>query len=129
MTFGKTRHFIGNSSHQFELLRFCNKLNTSVIGAASRLFKYFIKTVKPNNIVSYADKRWSNGNLYEKLKFHKYNESKPNYYYVIGNRRKNRFNFRKSILVKKYNCPQDISEHEFCKSKGWYRIYDCGCLC
>lgn len=101
MTFGKTRHFIGNSSHQFELLRFCNKLNTSVIGAASRLFKYFIKTVKPNNIVSYADKRWSNGNLYEKLRFHKYNESKPNYYYVIGNRRKNRFNFRKSILVKK----------------------------
>ena len=129
MTFGKTRHFIGNSSHQFELLRFCNKLNTSVIGAASRLFKYFIKTVKPNNIVSYADKRWSNGNLYEKLRFHKYNESKPNYYYVIGNRRKNRFNFRKSILVKKYNCPQDMSEHEFCKSKGWYRIYDCGCLC
>ena len=124
MTFGKTRHFIGNSSHQFELLRFCNKLNTSVIGAASRLFKYFIKTVKPNNIVSYADKRWSNGNLYEKLRFHKYNESKPNYYYVIGNRRKNRFNFRKSILVKKYNCPQDMSEHEFCKSKGWY-----GCLC
>ena len=129
MTFGKTRHFIGNSTHQFELLRFCNKLNTSVIGAASRLFKYFIKTVKPNNIVSYADKRWSNGNLYEKLRFHKYNESKPNYYYVIGNRRKNRFNFRKSILVKKYNCPQDMSEHEFCKSKGWYRIYDCGCLC
>ena len=129
MTFGKTRHFIGNSSHQFELLRFCNKLNTSVIGAASRLFKYFIKTVKPNNIVSYADKRWSNGNIYEKLRFHKYNESKPNYYYVIGNRRKNRFNFRKSILVKKYNCPQDMSEHEFCKSKGWYRIYDCGCLC
>lgn len=129
MTFGKTRHFIGNSSHQFELLRFCNKLNTSVIGAASRLFKYFIKTVKPNNIVSYADKRWSNGNLYKKLRFHKYNESKPNYYYVIGNRRKNRFNFRKSILVKKYNCPQDMSEHEFCKSKGWYRIYDCGCLC
>lgn len=129
MTFGKTRHFIGNSTHQFELLRFCNKLNTSVIGAASRLFKYFIKTVKPNNIVSYADKRWSNGNIYEKLRFHKYNESKPNYYYVIGNRRKNRFNFRKSILVKKYNCPQDMSEHEFCKSKGWYRIYDCGCLC
>lgn len=36
---------------------------------------------------------------------------------------------RKNILVKKYNCRQNISEHEFCKSKGWYRIYDCGCLC
>lgn len=129
MTFGKTRYFIGNSSHQFELLRFCNKLNTTVVGAESKLFKHFIDTIKPNNIVSYADKRWSNGNLYEKLGFHKYNESKPNYYYVIGNKRENRFNFKKSILMKKYNCPQNMSEHEFCKSKGWYRIYDCGCLC
>lgn len=129
MTFGKARHFIGNSSHQYELLRFCNKLNTVVVGGASKLFNYFIKTIKPNNIVSYADKRWSNGNLYEKLGFYKYNESKPNYYYVISNKRKNRFNFRKGELIKKYNCPKDMSEHDFCLSKGWYRIYDCGCLC
>lgn len=129
MTFGKTRHFIGASSHEYELLRFCSKLNTIVIGGASKLLKYFTERHKPKSIVSYADRRWSNGHLYNKLGFIQYGISKPNYYYVINGQRKNRFNFRKGILMKKYNCPQDISEHEFCKSMGWYRIYDCGQFC
>ena len=129
MTFGKTRHFIGSSSHEYELLRFCNKLNTIVIGGASKLFKHFIKTHNPKSIVSYADKRWSIGNLYENLGFKLYNISKPNYFYIIDGKRRNRFNFRKSILIKKYNCPQNITEKEFCKSQKWWRIYDCGSLC
>ena len=129
MTFGKTRHFIGNGSHEYELLRFCNKLNTNVVGGASKLFKHFVDTNKPNNIVSYADRRWSNGRLYDVLGFTLYNISDPNYYYVIDNKRRNRFNFRKSVLVEKYECPNDMSEREFCKSKGWWRIYDCGAFC
>lgn len=129
MVFGKSRHFIGNGKNDWELIRFCSKLNTVVVGGASKLLKYFLKNYQWKNIVSYADKRWSNGKVYEELKFKKYNESSPNYYYVIGNERKYRFNFRKSILVKKYNCPQNMSEHDFCLSQKWYRIYDCGCLC
>ena len=129
MAFGKTRHFVGNKKYEWELVRFCNKLDTNVVGGASKLLKHFIEMYKPKSIVSYADRRWSNGNLYEKLGFEKYGESKPNYYYVNGTRRIYRFNLRKSVLVKKYGCPQDMSEHEFCLSKGWYRIYDCGCLC
>lgn len=129
MTFGKSRHFIGNNNYQWELLRFCNILNTNVIGGASKLFKHFVKIHNPNSVVSYADRRWSNGNLYDKIGFVKYNESAPNYYYVINGKRYYRFNFRKSILVKKYNCPLEMSEHEFCFSQKWYRIYDCGCLC
>ena len=30
-----------------ELIRFCNKINTNVIGSASKLFKYFIEKYKP----------------------------------------------------------------------------------
>ena len=129
MTFGKTRHFIGSSSHEYELLRFCNKLNTGVIGGASKLFKHFVDINKPNNVVSYADRRWSDGGLYDVLGFKLYNVSNPNYYYVIDNKRHNRFNFRKSVLVEKYECPSEMSEREFCKSKGWWRIYDCGAFC
>ena len=129
MTFGKSRHFIGNGKNQYELLRFCNKINTRVIGSASKLFKHFISTYQPQNIVSYADRRWSIGNLYDKLGFTLYNMSKPNYFYVIKGERKNRFNFRKSILIEKYNCPTELSEQEFCKQQKWFRIYDCGCLC
>ena len=53
-------------------------------------------------------------------------DSKPNYFYVIGNKRCNRFAFRKSELIKKYNCPKDTTERDFCIQKKWYRIYDCG---
>lgn len=129
MTFGKTRHFVGKSSENFELLRFCNKLNTDVVGGASKLLKHFINDIKPKAIISYADKRWSIGNLYEKLGFEKYNESKPNYYYIINGNRIYRYNLRKSVLIKRYNCPSNMTEKEFCKQQKWYRIYDCGCLC
>jgi hypothetical protein len=129
MVFGKSRHFIGNHSDTYELIRFCNKINTNVIGGASKLFNYFTTTYNPKEIISYADKRWSNGKLYNILKFNLYNESKPNYYYVIGNKRIYRYNLRKNVLMKKFNCPQNKTEKEFCFEQKWYRIYDCGCLC
>lgn len=129
MTFGKSRHFIGNNKYEWELLRFCNKLNTNIVGGASKLFNYFIKTHNPRSVVSYADRRWSIGKLYNTIGFEKYNESAPNYFYIINGKRYYRFNFRKSVLVKKYNCPPEMSEHKFCLSQKWYRIYDCGCLC
>lgn len=129
MCFGKSRHFVGNGKHQWELLRFCNKLNTIVIGGASKLFKHFIELYNPDEIISYADRRWSTGNLYDVLGFKLYNKSQPNYYYVIGDKRYYRFNFRKSVLIEKYDCPEKMTEKDFCYRQKWYRIYDCGCLC
>lgn len=129
MTFGKSRYFKTNCKSKYELLRFCNKLNTSVIGGASKLFKYFINEYKPSEIITFADRRFSIGGLYNKLGFTLDHISRPGYYYVVRNRRSYRFNFRKSELVKKYGCPNDMSEHEFCLSQGIYRIYDCGNLC
>lgn len=128
MSFGKLRKNLGQKDidGKYELLRFCNKLNTNIIGGASRLLKQFIKDNKPNEIISYADRRWSEGGLYETLGFTFSGISKPNYFYLINGERKNRFGYRKNILVEKYNCPKEMSEHEFCLSQNWYRIYDCG---
>ena len=110
------------------MLRFCNILNTTVIGGASKLLKYFIKTYHPKQIISYADRRWSNGNLYEKLGFKFCYNTKPNYFYIksTGGKRINRFSLRKDVLVRKYNCPIEKTEHEFCNELGYYRVYDCG---
>lgn len=129
MTFGKARNSISGKKHEYELLRFCNKLDTIVVGAASRLFKKFVEDVNPDNIVSYADRRWSQGKLYEKLGFRLYNISSPSYAYLIKGKLVNRLQCRKSILVEKYGCPKNMTEHDFCYSQKWYRIYDCGCLC
>ena len=58
---------LNNNQYSFELLRFCSVINYSVIGAANKLLKYFEKNYNPNYLISYADRRWSQGKIYEKL--------------------------------------------------------------
>ena len=131
ISFGKTRQmrkYNSDYDNTWELLRFCNKLNTTVVGGASKLLKHFIEMVHPNKIITYADKRWSNGNLYEKLGFTHTHDSKPNYFYVVGQHRENRFKYRKGELVKK-GFSTDKSEHEIMLENNIYRIYDCGSMC
>ena len=130
MTFGKMRQqrkFHEDYDEKWELLRFANKLNTTVYGGASKLLKHFIKGVNPKSIISYADKRWSDGNLYKKLGFEHTHDSKPNYFYVVGQHRENRFKYRKGELVKQ-GFDSNKSEHEIMIERGIYRIYDCGTM-
>jgi hypothetical protein len=86
MTFGSLRKNLNQSSidNVYELLRFCNKLNCSVIGGADKLLKHFIKEYNPKEIISYADRRWSQGDLYSNLGFTEITKNKPNYWYIIG---------------------------------------------
>lgn len=129
MTFGGLRKNLNqvNTEGSFELLRFCNKLNTSVIGGASKLLSHFEKYQKPKQLTSYADRRWSTGDLYIKLEFEFVHLSKPNYFYIKGQYRINRFNFRKDILVKE-GFDKNKTEKEIMKERGFLRIYDCGAL-
>ena len=131
MTFGKRN--IGKAKqnknyNRFELLRFCSKINYNIIGGASKLFKYFLDTCHPDEVVTFADRRWLNNGFYTKLGFNLIYATKPNYYYIVKNKRMHRLSFRKDILVNKFGCPKEMTEHDFCLSKKWYRIYDCGSL-
>jgi len=127
MTFGSLRVSMGQDSvdGSYEMLRFCNKLNTNVIGGASRLFKYFFDKYKPIEIISYADRSWSIGELYLKLGFKLIHKTKPNYYYIVDGIRRHRFNFRKDKLVKEGADPNK-TEHEIMLERGLFRIYDSG---
>jgi len=126
MTFGKRKIF-GNS--EWELIRFCNKLDTTVIGGASKLFKYFVKTYKPKSIISYADRRWSSGNLYKNLGFEFKHASLPNYtlFNDVLKIRENRFKYQKHKLVK-MGYDSNLTENEITQKLGLYRIYDSGNL-
>ena len=68
MTFGY-RHT--NSKKEFELIRFCNKINTNIIGASSKLFKYFKKNYDFETLISYSDFRLFDGKMYSNLGFNK----------------------------------------------------------
>jgi hypothetical protein len=129
MTFGNLRKAMGQKSSEgsYEMLRFCNKLNTNIVGGASKIFKYFIEKYKPKEIISYADRNWSSGDLYKKLGFKLENKTKPNYYYVIDGIKKHRFGFRKDILVKQ-GFDQNKTEHDIMLERKIFRIYDSGNL-
>ncbi|MBR4316253.1 MAG: hypothetical protein IKP65_04695 [Alphaproteobacteria bacterium] len=66
MTFGKPRF---NKNYQYELIRFASKLGYQIIGGASKLLTCFINQYHPESIISYADRRYSNGELYEAIGF------------------------------------------------------------
>jgi hypothetical protein len=128
MTFNKPRLGIGAKFDGYELSRFANKLDTNVIGGASRLLKHFINAYNPNEIRSYADRRWSDGGLYNTLGFDEVKTNKPNYWYIVGKARKHRFNFRKSKLSDDGFDTENLTEHEIMLNRKIYRIYDCGTI-
>lgn len=127
MTFGKPRF---NNKYKYELIRYSSKLNTNVIGGASKLLNHFICNFT-GSIISYADRRWSNGSLYEKLGFYKSHITKPNYfYYNISNKKcYNRMKFQKHKLKNMPFFDEKLTEYEIMKLNGYDRIWDCGNIC
>lgn len=127
ITFSKLRISTGNKSKEdeYELTRYCNLINTNVVGGASKLMTYFIKNYKPKKIISYCDRFWSIGNLYEKLGFKLKSITNPNYFYVVNNKRSSRFNWRKSELVKK-GYDSSLTESKIMENLGYNKVYDCG---
>ena len=123
MTFGKPRF---NKKYDYELIRYCSKVGTTVVGGPSKLLKHFTKTYT-GSIISYADKRWSEGNLYKQLGFRQFDDSGPNYYYVVGQRRESRNKYQKHKLSKLLqNFDPLLSERENMRNNGFYRVFDCG---
>lgn len=123
MTFGKSRF-----SDEFELLRFANELNVNVIGGASKLLSHFTSDhTEIENIISYADRRWSNGNLYKTIGFELVHKSAPAYFYIVNHERRSRIEFQKHKLVKE-GYDANKTEHEIMKERGYPRIYDAGTL-
>ena len=87
---GRKRMTTGN----WNINRFCNKLGSTVVGGASKIFKYFIKNYEVKRVISYSDKDWSTGGLYEKLNFTKISENSVNYKYVVDGKRVHKSNFK-----------------------------------
>jgi len=125
MCFDKKEGRLNMPDGEWNLNRFCNLLNHQVVGGASKLLNHFIKENYPSRIISYADKDWSNGNLYFSLGFNLVSESKPDYKYIVDNVRKSKQNFTKSKLAK---LGHDISltESQIMENLGINKIYDCG---
>jgi very-short-patch-repair endonuclease len=128
MTFGSLRRALGSTAkdEHYEMYRFCNKKDTQVVGGASKLLNYFIKEHKPISIISYADRRWSIGKLYETLGFRKIKNTSPNFWCVTGSIRQHRFNYTRKKILSKMKADTTTSTDELFDLIGVNKIYDSG---
>lgn len=121
----------GKNDNAWELIRYCNDLNSYVAGGASRLLKYFITHFKPSKIVSFSSNDISTGALYKALGFQKDNESVGYWYIKKGTilKRYHRSTFTKSNIIKAGLAPADKSswtESSVMQTLPYYKIYDSG---
>lgn len=111
----------------WEIARLATILNHHVIGGVSKLFNHFIKTHKPKTVITYADRRYSNGDVYKKLGFKLSHITKPNYWYVYGDTIYSRQQFQKHKLHKKLkNFDAKLSETKNMFNHGYRRLWDAG---
>jgi hypothetical protein len=134
MTFCKPRIALGqknkqNNEQRWELSRFCTDVNYRIPGIASKLLTYFKRNYHWDEIYSYADRRWSVGNLYETLGFTLDRINPPDYFYVVNGVRKHRWNYRKDILKTTLpNYDPNLTEYQNMVNHGFWRVWDCGTL-
>jgi len=133
MSFGKPRSDKWRGENNYEMLRFCSRLNSSVPGAASKLFNHFIKNYHPNLVVTFCDVRFSsidpNDTVYPKLGFEYDGYSAPNYKYAIPGTSLiySRQQFMKHKLKYRLeNYDPNLSEAQNMRNNGYVRLYDCG---
>jgi len=136
MTFNKIRGTIGYTEsiteNTYELSRFCNKLNTSVVGGASKLFKYFKEHYDFDQIISFSDIAHVKGGLYETLGFKAVNISDPSYCWAdpVSEYMINRVSTQKSNIQRLF--PDEIidvsgkTESQIMLEHGFVKVYDCG---
>jgi len=135
MAFNKRSTLSGSkklNDGEWELIRFANLLNTTVVGGASRLLKYFIKTYKPAKITSFSSNDISSGALYKTLGFVRGDES-VGYWYIKNCAELTRYHrstFTKDRLIQMGLAPNankyTWTEAKVMNALPFYRIYDSG---
>jgi len=114
------------SNNSWSLTRFSSKIR--VVGGASRLLNHFTLNNSFDLIITYADLRWSDGNLYNKLGFIDDGFDPPQYWYIKNQKRYHKFGFRKGILKNHGVDTINYTEKEIVENLGYDRIWDCGRL-
>lgn len=99
-SFGQLMHkkFEEGGKWSGELIRFCNKNGVTVVGGLSKLIKHFINEHKVDDVMTYADKDWSDGKSYKKLGFKLVDEIPPHEFFV-DTKTLERFNHKTKSLA------------------------------
>lgn len=119
--------FSRHAQYGYEIIRYCAESGTAVIGGASKLFTAFKRDNNPRSIISYADRRISNGGLYRKLGFQQLSITGPNYSYVKGHQVYSRQHFQRHKLQRRLQVfDPSLTESSNMFANGYRRIWDAG---
>ena len=125
MTFSKSRLAMGKRRTGYELVRFASSVR--VVGGAGKLLKHFVNNYSNEEIFSYSNNEFSNGNLYKSLGFSLHREIPPSYWYLKPREERlvHRFNFSKQKLIK-LGYDKNLTEKQITTQMGLLKVWDCG---
>ncbi|WP_338394341.1 PDDEXK family nuclease [Fulvitalea axinellae] len=129
MAFSKGR-FIerdGKKFHSFELMRHCNALGKTVIGGMDKLLKHFIQEHQPDDIMSYADLDWSDGNAYKRVGFELVETTPAQHFWVDMESGQRVYPNKVHQLIKK-ELETGLTEDDIMFGKGYYKVFNSGNL-
>lgn len=131
-TFGRPRTIYGGRHDHgdvWELHRLCTHHEYNVPGGFSRLLGDFERRYPGAILRTYVDRRWSQGQVYQKAGFQLVGESEPGYWWVKSGKRYHRYKFAKHNLPKLLpDFNPSLTEVENMERNGYYRVWDCGTL-
>ena len=81
---GRVMREISDNYRSFELIRFCHKAEVTVIGGISKLIKAFIADFSPHDIMTYADKDWSQYSSLQTIGFEEVGKTDCQQYYIYN---------------------------------------------
>lgn len=108
--------------------------SASVPGGFTRIQKWIDSNVDYGTMVTFADKCYSKGKLYENNGWELDKVLRPDYSYLRNSQRVHKFNFRKANIKKKVDRGElsvydaNMTEEELTVANKVYRVYDCGKL-
>ena len=65
-----------------ELVRYASLQGLNVVGAMGKFLEHFIEQHKPDDIMTYTDREWSDGEVYEKIGFVKTEQTAPILFWI-----------------------------------------------
>jgi hypothetical protein len=114
----------GVACRSFELLRYANLLNHRVTGGLGKLINRFVKDVKPDDIMTYADLDWAPGKGYQALNFEQIATTPPQSFWIHPDEMRRYYPHRLPWKL------TDECRHgnldDFLRNKGYVKIYNSG---
>jgi hypothetical protein len=117
-----------NKNYEWELIRLCSKTGFAVVGGATRIFSNFKKLYKPKSVISYCDRRFFTGLVYQKMGMERLGSNEPNYIWVknLGKDFKivSRYGSQKHKISDSTN--QNMTEDAIMRQHKYMKVYDSG---